>query len=374
MCRPEFRTERSQRDNRLGRFSITRIDEVTWLIREHDAFGEYPHIYARICSTRDKGGSRTSLVVLNDTGVGTIAENHEAPCGSSVWTIRNFIEHHLNPSKDIPYLIILSHCHYDHILGLQNFLSPDQGEGERVTSEDTDVTIMSSSFQKSFLIPHGSLEEHSLCKANHLNTPRFVPDIWALDEQRLVYKHKMGADMTLPIITIHTPGHTPDSLSWYDEETRRLYVGDSLYQQETDYSRNAPWGREAAAPIIFPNEGNILQWWRSVEKLEAFVKEENVLGKPRVTLAAGHVTAQVDAAGCLKNVKSFIAAVLRGDVPCRPLPDKRGKATGYWAFDADEPGKGLTEFSVVAPLFVIEEGRGSVPPAEWLPTEKQSTT
>ena len=51
---------------------------------------------------------------------------------------------------------------------------------------------------------------------------------------------------------LHTPGHTPDELALWDEAETMLYIGDTLYE----------W-----APIIFPNEGSIVQWLETVDAL-----------------------------------------------------------------------------------------------------------
>ena len=150
--------------------------------------------------------------------------------------------------------------------------------------------------------------------------------------------------MHLPVTTLHTPGHTPDSLSWFDDEERALYVGDSLY--------------EASAPILFPSEGNLADWWRSVDLLIAFVVEKNeVQSEKRVTLSAGHVTVGVDALGCLIEAKEFMKRVLRDEVSFEEQPLKRGEPFGQWQEDG--------RFSLGAPLRVIHEGRLSIPEEEW---------
>lgn len=171
--------------------------------------------------------------------------------------------------------------------------------------------------------------------------------------------------MHLPIMTLHTPGHTPDSLSWFDTQERVLYVGDSFYAQVSENTKNAPRGPERPAPIIFPKEGNLFDWWNSVNKLLAFVKEKNgngQNGEKRVKLCAGHVTAEVDATDCLVSVKRFMAEVLRDKVGFVEQPERRGEAFGHWTDDKDGQ---VGDFSVAAPLRIIEDGRKSIPEDEW---------
>lgn len=179
-----------------------------------------------------------------------------------------------------------------------------------------------------------------------LRCPPYHTSIWAQHDQRLDVVHpKFGATMQLPITTLQTPGHTPDSLSWYDGDERALYVGDSFY--------------ETPAPILFPNEGGLKEWWDSLNTLIAFVEEQNaVQGVSRVTLSAGHVTAGVDALDCLKGVKEFMSRVLRDEVQFEEEPAKRGERFGAWS---EEGGR----FSLGAPLRLIEEGRKAIAGKEW---------
>ncbi|KAF4472420.1 hypothetical protein FALBO_652 [Fusarium albosuccineum] len=328
-------------------FTIRRLNETTYLIREHDPYGESPHIYVRICSQTDSKGNQSTVIVVNDTGVNTSAPRNT---GDKTWTIKSFLEHHLNPKHEIPYLVILSHCHYDHILGLHSLLSKDDSE------DACHVTVLASSHQPSFTDSYEKLAEHSLCNSIDMKPPIYHTAIWAKDWQQINYDHPAGHTMELPIVAIHTPGHTPDSLSWFDTESRTLYVGDSLYQQESNDSQSAPWGRESPAPIMFSNEASIFDWWKSIDKAKDFVQKENTSGKPRVTLAAGHVTVLVDALSCLDKAKVFMARVLRGEVACVSWPERRGRAMGHWTDDADGEGC-FGEFSVGAPIFIIEEGR-----------------
>jgi glyoxylase-like metal-dependent hydrolase (beta-lactamase superfamily II) len=180
----------------------------------------------------------------------------------------------------------------------------------------------------------------------NLICPSYKTTTWAQHNHRLSVSHPRleVIPMHLPVTTLHTPGHTPDSLSWFDEEERALYVGDSLY--------------EAPVPILFPSEGNLADWWRSVDLLIAFVMEKNeVQSEKRVTLSAGHVTVGVDALGCLTEAKEFMKRVLRDEVSFEEQPLKRGEPFGQWQEDG--------RFSLGAPLRVIQEGRLGIPEEEW---------
>jgi hypothetical protein len=261
------------------------------------------------------------------------------------WNIGTYITRQMNPTVNIHYLVLFSHCHYDHILGLRHLLG------------DSHVTVLSSSYDKSFVTPYKALQEHSLCASMNMQAPTYTTE-WAGDYEQIVYSHPQGTKMQLPIITLHTPGHTPDSLSWYDIEERTLYVGDSFYHQESSDTRDAPWGPESPAAILFPKEGDLAAWWRSLAKLIAFVDEKNSGGKERVVLSASHVTTCMDAATILENVKGFMGRVLRDEIPLEEGPEKRGERFGYWGEDG-------REFKLGAPVRVVAEGRARIPSSEY---------
>jgi glyoxylase-like metal-dependent hydrolase (beta-lactamase superfamily II) len=283
-------------------------------------------------------GETFSVIVLNDAGVGSNTTSNLP--GVPDWNINTYITRHVNPTR-IPYLVLLSHCHYDHTLGLKYLL--DDGNH---------VSILSSSHNKSFVTPYAALQENSLCNSMHLDAPVYKPD-WAGDSEELVYSHPSGYQMHLPIITLHTPGHTPDSLSWYDTEERTLYVGDSFYAQTSADTSSAPWGSESPAPILFPREGDLVAWWSSLGKLISFVNKKNRNEAERVKLSASHVTVSMDAATFLEYVEAFMLKVLRDEIPVEEVPAKRGERFGYWTEDGGV-------FRLGAPLRIVEDGRARI--------------
>lgn len=304
-------------------------------------------------------------MVITDTGVGTTVSNPgNTP---AVWTIVSFLEHTINPGNRIPYLIVCSHCHWDHILGLKHFL-PSEQPGWSGHQAGTDVTVVASGRETEFLQPWETLNFHSLCSANDLPAPCYKVGIWVGDGEKLVYKHRDCVEIDLGIVAIHTPGHTPDSLTWYDVSERVVYVGDSLYERESFETREAPWGKEEPGPIMFTLEGSVADWWASIHKLITFVEQENdrgqKAGKPRLKLAAGHVTADADAHDTLVGARDFMARVLRGQVRHYHMDEARGKPMGHWTDDSPErPGEVVGKFSVGAPLDVIEKGKKTTGPS-----------
>ncbi|KIW70503.1 hypothetical protein PV04_02765 [Phialophora macrospora] len=288
----------------------------TYLIRERDGYGEFPHIYAKICSAPQsasspntyvyrhysysrylKGGdfenkpeASCKVIVLSDTGCGTEVPNASFPtsrlycpeydgrqgqystCAQpGVWNIRTFLEFTINPGGRIPYLVMTTHCHYDHIMGIAKLLS-----------SSASTTVLTSSHARSFVTPYANLQKHSLCNTLSLNAPEYDVGIWADDFSRVAYASPSGpspfspgATILTPFTILHTPGHTPDSLSWYDSHLRLLCVGDSFYAKETRTTKEAKWGSEPAMPVIFNLESDLKEWWRSLDKVLRFVREKN---------------------------------------------------------------------------------------------------
>jgi glyoxylase-like metal-dependent hydrolase (beta-lactamase superfamily II) len=406
-------------------FSIRKLNESTHLIRERDEYGEYPHIYAKLCYSTSKSGQRSEVIVLSDTGCATniFSSSGNEP---AAWDIGTFLEYTINPGNRIPYLVITTHCHYDHILGIVK-LPPTANLLTALDKRETTLptTVLSSSHDKSFLTPYKNLNEHSLAPSLGLCAPHYNIDIWGDDFQAVIYTHPVTDELIQTDLTIlHTPGHTPDSLSWYDNVERLLNVGDSIYDRTSHDTENALWGKEAPMQIMFDLASNLLDWWNSVKKVIAFVKErneeakqdsptyvtrrgmiglQNGIGVPlensfeevelhlsstnmerdhgaswifirtlpqrnRVKLCAAHVTSDTDAMDCLLAVQRFMARVLRDEVPNKPLPnDPYGYSPVLWddTLTCDSSGCMDSRFSVSAPLKIVERGRIVIPKDEW---------
>jgi glyoxylase-like metal-dependent hydrolase (beta-lactamase superfamily II) len=406
-------------------FSIRKLNQSTYLIRECDNYGEYPHIYAKFCYGTSKSGERSAVIVLSDTGCATTTSY---PSGKEpeAWDIGTFLEYTINPGNQIPYLVITTHCHYDHISGISKLpLTVDL-----FVTLDTSVfalptTVLSSSYDKSFLTPYKNLNEHSLAPTIGLCAPHYKVGIWGDDLQSVLYTHPLTEVLIQTDLTIiHTPGHTPDSLSWYDRVERLINVGDSIYDRTSHETENPPWGKEAPMPIMFDLASNLLDWWNSVKKVIAFVQErneesedaeaadvgtngmgeeQNGFGVPlenssieiethlssmnvdlayesswilirttrkrkRVRLCAAHVTANTDALNCLLDVQKFLARVLRDEVPNKLLPnDPFGYSPVLWddSIVCGSDGCISPRFSVSAPLEIVERGRIVIPKDEW---------
>ena len=187
-------------------FSCKRLNSSTYLIVENDRYEEHPFIYAKVVRS-------PAVLLLSDTGCGGGESSTPGPPSD---TLRNFLEtvpvadngdKPLNPRKStggptLSYLIICTHCHYDHILGIPSF-------------RDACPAILASSNGKSFI--EDDLPMHSLCLELNIPTPEYLISYWAEDMEKITYN-----DLPLGVQILHTPGHTPDELAWYDEAERHL--------------------------------------------------------------------------------------------------------------------------------------------------------
>lgn len=296
-------------------FTCSRLNATTFVIQENDKYGEHPFIYVKIYHD-------PRLVVITDTGCGGGDKDREFYCN-----LKDYIETYpaaanhgkpLNPLEaERRYLIICTHCHYDHILGLTHFQTPS-------------TCILASSYDKSFI--QENLPEHSLCKFIGVPTPEYTVSYWADDLDKLSFD---GTLLHLQIL--HTPGHTPDELAWYDEHERHLYVGDSFYERVANHNAYEQ-------PIIFSKEGNWVSYMQSLEKLLRFVEERNEEpDKAPVRIGCGHITSSVDGMEILIPVRQLFQDIIAGEVPIVHSEEKRGEEFVLWKA-AGEP-----RFSVAAP-------------------------
>jgi glyoxylase-like metal-dependent hydrolase (beta-lactamase superfamily II) len=172
----------------------------------------------------------------------------------------------------------------------------------------SDSTILVSGHSPSF-ISRANLPEHSLCSFLDISTPSYTPKLVPHDT---LLTSPTGASLGLCLL--HTPGHTPDELALWNEDERMLYVGDTLYEH---------------APIIFPNEGSIVQWFASVEWLIKLVQGADARrhgpDAPLARINAGHVTAGRPALDVLLATEAFMRDVISGKESVKDRRMKRGE-------------------------------------------------
>jgi glyoxylase-like metal-dependent hydrolase (beta-lactamase superfamily II) len=326
-------------------FISRRVNESTFLVIEDDGYGEQPYIYIKIYR---------EFLLLTDTGC-----NNPRSTASSLTSLRQYLETYpvpqnrnqcLNPTGKKAYVVICSHCHYDHILGIPQFLSAN-------------TTIIASDFDKAFLL--NDLDEHSLCKYVNVATPKYKIAQWA---RHMNYFSLSGTAFRIQFL--QTPGHTPDSLAWYDLDEHHLFVGDSFYERKRskpiselpDDAGQVPGLPATQAAIIFPEEGgNWIQYMASLDMLLSFVLHRNMELRrqyglphgppPRIKVGCGHLTYEGDAENMIIEVRGLFERIIAGKVPVSGSGKKRGVIHDFWL----ESEK--SKYSVMAPRHLAVEAR-----------------
>jgi glyoxylase-like metal-dependent hydrolase (beta-lactamase superfamily II) len=305
-------------------FNTTRLNSTTFVIREEDIYNDQPLIYVKIFS-------EPPLLLLSDTGSG----GHGMPPSINVTSLRRYLETFpissnsdkpLNPSGTLPYLIICTHCHSDHILGIPDFTTPT-----------CDSTILASSYDRSFITD--DLPTHSGCLDLGIPTPTYEVSYWAHHLEKITYN-----SLSLNIQILHTPGHTPDELAWYDCTERHLYVGDTFYELRSPF---------VSTPIMFPSEGNWVDYMLSLRVLYAFVEEQNKTNasSPKLKIGCAHITFSVDAAEIVAEVSALFVRIIQRKVPVVSSMDERGEPCDLWMESPE------AKFSVQAPRRLAEVAR-----------------
>ncbi|CZT22123.1 uncharacterized protein RCC_07992 [Ramularia collo-cygni] len=292
-------------------FSAKRINSTTCVIQEDDVFREHPLIYVKI-------HPKVPIIILSDTGCD---EPSEGKKHARFTQLRDYIENcpvtcnndkPMNPHGERQYYIISTHCHYDHLGGITQFLAGGTTE------------IIASAAGRDFI--ESDLESHGLFNHVRKPAPYFQVTYWAPAFARLTHplKHANEENLTtakpvdLGVTIIHTPGHTPDELAWYDHDEMHLYIGDSFYE-----------AGEEEMPIEWPVDGNMIEWVFSMRKLISLVESENSRAAKgeaededgwmqvarRVRLGAGHQTYAADAMDLMERLWDVWWRTVKGEVP-----------------------------------------------------------
>ena len=193
-----------------------------------------------------------------------------------------------------------------------------------------DSPVLVSGNDPSFFAPD-KLPTHSLCDSLGIRTPTYRPSLRPHSHQILSADEK-PLGMTL----LHTPGHVPDELALWDEEEAMLYVGDTLYE----------W-----APIIFPIEGSIVEWFKTMDDLIAFVKASGKADRAKVN--CGHKTAGVSALEVLQTARAFVADVVEGREEVKSRMTKRGEEHVAYA-------QAGGRYSLLCPARLVREAKHTI--------------
>jgi len=104
-------------------------------------------------------------------------------------------------------LIILTHCHYDHTGAVPDIV---KATGASVAMHEKDVDLLRSG-------------KASVAAIFNAPRPNFAVDLVLKDNETI----DLGNSL---LRVIHTPGHTPGSICLYNEETKELFTGDTVFE------------------------------------------------------------------------------------------------------------------------------------------------
>ena len=178
-------------------FTIERIDQDTYAISEYKHWEE-SHCYLL-------NGTSSSLLI--DTGLG-------------IGNIKKVVD----SLTDLPVKVVTTHVHWDHIGGHKYFNNIGVFEAEKdwLTSD--------------FPIPL------SIVKKNLIKEPCDFPEYFEVEKYQvcqrgvsfLLHENDVIDLGSRDVKVIHTPGHSPGHICFYEESRGYLYTGDLIYEGTLD--------------------------------------------------------------------------------------------------------------------------------------------
>lgn len=178
-------------------FTIEKIDDDTFAISEYKHWEE-THCYLL-------NGTYNSLLI--DTGLG-------------IGNIKKIVDN----LTDLPVMVVTTHVHWDHIGGHKYFNNIGVYENEK------------DWLNSKFPIPL------NIIKMNLLKEPFESPEYFNIENYQvyqgepsfLLHENDVINLGNRYVKVIHTPGHSPGHICFYEESREYLYTGDLIYEGTLD--------------------------------------------------------------------------------------------------------------------------------------------
>jgi glyoxylase-like metal-dependent hydrolase (beta-lactamase superfamily II) len=154
------------------------------------------------------GSNANSYLVEEDDGTLTLVDAGMQADGKR---ILEFITSKLNRKASDVKRIVVTHCHVDHVRGLAALKT---ATGGIVAVHEADADFVSGKAQ--YPSPGGAMGFAFKLMSPIFRTTPVEPDL------RLKEGDTIGR-----LAVLHTPGHTPGSISLFDKQNRVLFVGDT---------------------------------------------------------------------------------------------------------------------------------------------------
>ena len=171
------------------------------------------------------GVNANSYLILENDGSLTLIDSGTSTGGKK---ILEYVKTNLSKQPSDLKTIVLTHAHIDHIRGAS---AVQKATGAKVAIHDQDADFLS---KKKKLPPPGGATGIIFRLFSVFIQPKAVePDI------RLKENDKIGSSL----VVVHTPGHTPGSITIYDQGRKLVFVGDAITSRGgsfKDQSSNFP--------------------------------------------------------------------------------------------------------------------------------------
>lgn len=157
-----------------------------------------------------EGVNANSYLVLGSDGSLTLIDTGTSKNGKK---ILDYIKTKLSKQPSEVKTIVITHSHVDHARGA---LALKKATGAKVAVHELDADFLSG--KKKLPSPKGGMGFIFRIFSVFFHPPVVEPDM------KLKENDRIGASLTV----LHTPGHTPGSISLYDQERKLIFVGDAI--------------------------------------------------------------------------------------------------------------------------------------------------